>query len=222
MPYVSTALGSSDVRLVELAGAYRAIASGILAVPHILDRVTDASGEVLFAAAGATGKVDSRGLREIQEGLRGVVRIPGGTARALDGGSFPIPVMGKTGTTNDFRDALFVGSTYGPGGVTVAVRIGFDDGRSLGAGETGGRTALPIFRDIMLRAYTEDLLGPVPQFPEEIERGIDRFLGLLPQGVDPGPSAVLVARLLRASPNRSTPIGRLLKPDPTTKIRSAT
>jgi len=41
------------------------------------------------------------------------------------------------GTTNDFRDAFFVGSTYGPAGITIAVRIGFDDNRSLGAGETG-------------------------------------------------------------------------------------
>jgi membrane carboxypeptidase/penicillin-binding protein len=46
--------------------------------------------------------------------------------------------MGKTGTTSDFRDALFVGSTYGPGGITVAVRIGFDDNRALGKKETGG------------------------------------------------------------------------------------
>ena len=55
-----------------------------------------------------------------------------GTAHALDSRGFPIAVMGKTGTTNDFRDALFVGSTYGVDGITVAVRIGFDDNRSLG------------------------------------------------------------------------------------------
>ena len=60
---------------------------------------------------------------------------------------FPIAVMGKTGTTNEFRDALFVGSSYGPAGITIAVRIGFDDNRSLGAGETGGRVALPVFKE---------------------------------------------------------------------------
>ena len=43
--------------------------------------------------------------------------------------------MGKTGTTNEFRDALFVGSTYGVDGITVAIRIGFDDNRSLGGNE---------------------------------------------------------------------------------------
>jgi penicillin-binding protein 1A len=83
--------------------------------------------------------------------------------------------MGKTGTTSDFRDALFVGSTYGPQGITVALRIGFDDNRELGANETGGRTALPIFREII---YKDGLVGPAPPFPREIEQGIDEYLAL--------------------------------------------
>src|SRR6185295_9692638 len=103
-------------------------------------------------------------LSLVQEGLRGVVRLPGGTAHALDSRGFPIAVMGKTGTTNEFRDALFVGSTYGPDGITVAVRIGFDDNRSLGGLETGGRAALPVFREVMLNMYQSKLVGPVPAF----------------------------------------------------------
>jgi hypothetical protein len=55
-------------------------------------------------------------MKSSQEGLRGVVRLPDGTAYCLDGGDFSIPVMRKTGTTSDFRDALFVGSTYSPRG----------------------------------------------------------------------------------------------------------
>jgi penicillin-binding protein 1A len=125
-----------------------------------------------------TTGLSSASLIQIQEGLRGVVRLPTGTAHSLSGRSFPIPVMGKTGTTNDLRDALFVGSTYGPRGVTVAVRIGFDDNSELGANETGGRAALPIFREIMLRIYQADLVGPAPRFPREIEDGIDQYLSL--------------------------------------------
>ena len=136
-PYITTALGASEVRLRELAGAYRAMASGILAEPYIIDRVIDASGSVLYEASRVALPVDSSYLSLIREGLRGVVRLPEGTAHALDGRDFPIPVMGKTGTTSDFRDALFVGSTYGPQGITVAVWIGFDDNRTLGAKETG-------------------------------------------------------------------------------------
>jgi membrane carboxypeptidase/penicillin-binding protein len=106
-----------------------------------------------------------------------VVRVPSGTAHALDSRGFPIAVMGKTGTTNEFRDALFVGSTYGPEGITVAVRIGFDDNRSLGPGETGGRVALPVFKEVLLRAYGQKLLGPAPRFPAEMEQHINVFLG---------------------------------------------
>ena len=170
-PYVTTALGASEVRLLELAGAYRAMASGILAEPHVIDRVTDASGGVLYEAPPAGAAIGSAELSLIQEGLRGVVRLPDGTAHSLDGRDFPIPVMGKTGTTSDFRDALFVGSTYGPQGITVAVRIGFDDNRALGEKETGGRAALPIFREIMLRVYQDKLVGPAPRSPARSRKG---------------------------------------------------
>jgi penicillin-binding protein 1A len=180
-PYITTALGASEVRLLELAGAYRAMASGLLAEPYIIDRVTGASGEVLYEAARTALEFSSSHLNLIQEGLRGVVRIPEGTAHSLYGRDFPIPVMGKTGTTSDFRDALFVGSTYGPQGVTVAVRIGFDDNRTLGDRETGGRAALPIFREIMLMTYQQELVGSAPSFPREIEDGIDQYLRRQPQ-----------------------------------------
>jgi penicillin-binding protein 1A len=175
-PYISTALGASEVRLLELADAYRAMASGVHAEPHVIARVTDGGGTLLFEAAGSSGTIPPEGLALVQEGLRGVVRLPGGTAHSLSGRDFPIPVMGKTGTTSGFRDALFVGSTYGPHGITVAVRIGFDDDRTLGRGETGGRTALPIFREIMARVYAAALVGTIPQFPREMESRIDAYL----------------------------------------------
>jgi len=182
--YISAALGASEVRLLELAGAYRAMASGVLAEPHVIASVTDVSGGVvLYEAPRTPPDIGSDGpssaeLSLIQEGLRGVVRLPDGTAHVLDGLDFPIPVMGKTGTTSDFRDALFVGSTYGRQGITVAVRIGFDDNRALGEKETGSRAALPIFREIMLRVYEDQLQVPVPRFPPDIEARIDEYLAM--------------------------------------------
>jgi penicillin-binding protein 1A len=180
-PNVATALGASEVRLLELADAYRAMASGIRAQPHVIDRIVDGSGTVLYEAPRPGPEIHSAELSLIQEGLRGVVRLPNGTAHRLAARSFPISVMGKTGTTSDFRDALFVGSTYGPQGITVAVRIGFDDNRSLGVRETGGRVALPIFREVMLRVYQDQLAGPAPKFPREIENRIDAYLALRAQ-----------------------------------------
>jgi penicillin-binding protein 1A len=113
--------------------------------------------------------------------------------------------MGKTGTTNDFRDALFVGSTYGTAGITVAVRIGFDDNRSLGPGETGGNLALPIFREIMLRTYAAELVGPVPAFPTEIEAAIDGYraqeLEAAPHPQGPSPAFAFGSDPFEASPS---------------------
>lgn len=122
-------------------------------------RVTHSGGALLYRRTESEAWLDTTGLRLIQEGLRGVVRIPGGTGNALNRSDFPIQVMGKTGTTSEFRDALFVGSTYGLDGITIAVRIGFDDARTLGSGETGGCTALPVFREIMARVYANGLAG---------------------------------------------------------------
>jgi membrane peptidoglycan carboxypeptidase len=177
-PIATTALGSSEVNLLELANAYRTIASGTLTQPHVIRKIVLDSGEVIADGGPRSSPLDVDGdaLSLIQEGLRGVVRIPGGTAHALDSGGLPFAVMGKTGTTNEFRDALFVGSTYGPEGITVAVRIGFDDNRSLGAQETGARTALPVFQEIVLSAYGKKLVGPAPRFPAEMEQRIDVYL----------------------------------------------
>jgi penicillin-binding protein 1A len=196
-PYATTALGASEVNLLELANAYRTIASGTLTQPHVIRKIVLDSGEVIADGVRRSSPVDvdADALALIQEGLRGVVRIPGGTAHALDSGGLPFAVMGKTGTTNEFRDALFVGSTYGPEGITVAVRIGFDDNRSLGAKETGGLVALPVFREIVLGAYGKKLVGPAPRFPAEMEERIDVYLkGDLVEttvvtNVPPGPPA---------------------------------
>ena len=194
---LSTALGASEVALLELASAYRAIASEVLAEPYVIARVHDASGGVLYEAPRRVREIGSPDLRLIQEGLRGVIRLPNGTAHALDGRDFPIPVMGKTGTTSDFRDALFVGSTYGRTGITVAVRIGFDDNRGLGDQETGGRAALPIFREIMLRVYRDELVGPVAGISPG-DRGRDRSStsrgGLAPEVGREEPAATRLRR----------------------------
>ena len=177
-PYFTTALGASEVNLLELANAYRTIASGIFAEPYAIRKIVRATGEVATEKEVDRSGVDVNdpALLLIQEGLRSVVRIPSGTAHALDPSVFPIAVMGKTGTTNEFRDALFIGSTYGRYGITVAVRVGFDDNRSLGPNETGGRLALPVFKELLLKVYREKLVGPAPTFPAQMEQNINDYL----------------------------------------------
>src|SRR4029453_13535226 len=171
--------------LLELANAYRTMASGIVAEPYVIRTVTRDTGDIVTAIRRTTRptSIDAAALSLIQEGLRGVVRLPTGTAHALASRGFPIAVMGKTGTTNEFRDAIFVGSTYGPDGITAAVWIGFDDNRSLGANETGGRLALPVFQELMLGVYRDKIVGAAPAFPARMEERITA--ALLP--LDPSP-----------------------------------
>jgi penicillin-binding protein 1A len=192
-PYPTTALGASEVSLLELANAYRTIASGILTQPYIIRKIVRDSGELVADSGHESSpvQVDRAALSLIQEGLRSVVRMPTGTAHALDG--YAIAVMGKTGTTNQFRDALFVGSTYGPDGITIAIRIGFDDNRPLGSGETGGRVALPVFKEVVLRAYGEKLVKPVTRFPAEMEQNIDVFLKNAEMDAVPVPEVVPIS-----------------------------
>jgi membrane peptidoglycan carboxypeptidase len=177
-PSIATILGASEVSLLKLANVYRAIASGLRADPYVVARIVDSEGGVRYEPTPFVEplRVEPQALEQAQEGLRGVVRLPRGTAHALDGAV--VPVMGKTGTTNDFRDALFVGSTYGPEGLTVGVWIGFDDNRSLGPAETGARSALPVFAELLRRVFERDHLAVAAPFPEPIEEGITRYLSL--------------------------------------------
>ena len=207
-PYLSTSIGASEVTLLELANAYRTMATGLRARSHLLVDVRNRDGLLLREWQEGAFALDQTvwPLPLLQEALRGVVRFPGGTAHVLDGAALPVAVMGKTGTTNGFRDALFVGSSYGLGGLTVAVRIGFDDGRSLGARETGALAALPIFREIMGLVYARGLVGPPPQFPPSIEDGIDAYLrGPPPLDIEPGDEPPLDAEADENLPSPRVP-----------------
>ena len=197
--YPTTALGASEINLLELANAYRTMASGIVAEPYVIRAIDARLGRDRQPPPGVgpcRPRLTRAALSLIQEGLRGVVRLPTGTAHALASRGFPIAVMGKTGTTNEFRDAIFVGSTYGPDGITAAVRIGFDDNRSLGSSETGGRLALPVFQELMLGVYRDKIVGAAPAFPASMEERITASLlpPTPPAATDVARSGALVAR----------------------------
>jgi hypothetical protein len=105
-----------------------------------------------------------------------------------------------------------VGSTYGADGITVAVRIGFDDNRSLGPKETGGRVALPVFQELMLKVYRGGIVGPAPAFPAQMEQRITTYLqgdaldlesGLPVRVADRAPSSPATGAPRHASPEES-------------------
>lgn len=146
-PVLSLALGTSVVSLEELTSAYGTIASGGLhAQPYFVERVTDRRGNVLEETA---PKVESRLNPQtvflITNLMKGVVeRGTGYYARRLGR-----PLAGKTGTTQDQRDLIFVG--FSPD-VVCGVWIGYDDFRPLKKGLTASAIAVPLWTDVMREA----------------------------------------------------------------------
>jgi penicillin-binding protein 1B len=143
-PYPSLALGAVDLYPIELARAYCVFAAnGTLPFPLGLRAVFDENGHLIEHRAMQLKRVipPSRAFL-ITSMLQSVVQQ--GTGRSLAGLGIDFPVAGKTGTTNNYRDAWFVG--YTPDLLTL-VWVGYDDGGSLQV--SGARAALPIWAAIM-------------------------------------------------------------------------
>ena len=169
-PVLSMALGAGETTLMRLTTAYAMLVNGGKQVsPTLIDRIQNRYGETIYRyderpCVGCNAiwiGQDTPILPDVRERvlspqtsyqivsmLEGVVKR--GTGRSIR--SVGKPLAGKTGTTNDSRDAWFVG--FAPD-LAVGVYIGFDSPRTLGEGETGGRIAAPVFRDFMSRALRD-------------------------------------------------------------------
>ncbi len=148
-PYLSLALGTSEVTLLELTTAYSVFPSGGQSItPFGVLEITDQGGHVIWRVKPQKKVVMSRQNAAIMtDMLRGVVlEGTGKRARALGR-----PVGGKTGTTDNYRDALFIG--FSPD-IAVGVWVGLDTPQPLGHHETGARAALPIWIDFMQSALS--------------------------------------------------------------------
>jgi penicillin-binding protein 1A len=174
-PDLALGLGSSGVSLLEMTAAYGTMAAGgLYARPHFVRRILDREGRVIDEQIPQVHQATSPQLAYVMTRLlQGVVQ--NGTAKAAR--ILKRPVAGKTGTTDNYHDAWFIG--YSPDIVT-GVWIGFDDmRRSLGRGETGGKAALPIWIDFMQRALGEAEPAPFPA-PDGVRQArIDPDSGLL-------------------------------------------
>ena len=144
---LSIALGSSGMTLYELTSAYSAFANmGTLIKPAAIRSIESRSGEVLFSAVPETTQPITPGTAHIITSLMKSV-IQNGTATKVR--ALKRPVAGKTGTTNNYVDAWFMG--YTPELVT-GVWVGKDKDEPLGRNETGSRVAIPIWLQFMQEA----------------------------------------------------------------------
>ncbi len=152
-PVYSIGLGTSGVSPLEMASAFAAFATGgIRHEPFFIWRVEDAFGRVLEEHI-VSGKklLDPACVYQVIDMMRGVV--DSGTGRIIRQMGFNLPAAGKTGTTNQYKDAWFTGFTPS---LAASVWIGYDRDKGLRdanrAGITGGRGAAPIWADFMLKA----------------------------------------------------------------------
>ncbi|MGA7561515.1 MAG: PBP1A family penicillin-binding protein [Terriglobales bacterium] len=142
--YLPVALGSAEITPLEQTSAFSVFPNdGVRVAPRYITNVTDYEGRILEEDfSDIRDVVSSRTARIMTSMLREVVLH--GTAVAA--AKMPYPLAGKTGTTNDFTDAWFVG--FSPS-LTCGVWIGYDEKKSLGEKETGARAALPIWIQFM-------------------------------------------------------------------------
>jgi penicillin-binding protein 1A len=141
---LSLALGTSEVTLVELTSAYAVFANkGERIEPYGILEVSDRQGRIIYRTKPQKRLVLSRSTSAIVTNmLEGVVNEGTGKRAQVLGKA----VAGKTGTSNDYKDALFIG--FSPR-IIAGVWVGRDRGGSLGERQTGARAALPIWIDFM-------------------------------------------------------------------------
>ncbi len=146
-PYLSLALGTSEINLTELTAAYAVFPNqGIYIHPYCIVDVLDDGNQSIWKPATEKRIAMSRENAAIMSNILEGVILEGTGKKAK---SIHRPVAGKTGTTNNYKDALFIG--FSPT-IATGVWVGCDDFSTLGAKETGARAALPIWIEFMKNA----------------------------------------------------------------------
>ncbi len=148
-PDLSLALGTSEVNLLELTSSYGVFANqGVRVPPVLVLKIEDKNGKVLEEKRQTAEEVLSPETALTMTSMMESV-VENGTAASARALGFTAPAAGKTGTTDDYSDAWFVG--YVPG-IVSGVWVGFDRKQKIGPGMTGAAAALPIWVDVMLAA----------------------------------------------------------------------
>jgi len=158
--YPSMALGAFEVTLLELCSAYSVFANqGLAFTPYLIERITDSDGDVLEQT-----HPDPREVETPQTAFQLLQILKGVTQRgtAASAARLNLNIAGKTGTTNDFTDAWFIGMTPR---YTVGVWVGNDmKTQTIGKGADGARTALPIWIRIIEKMKDGGLIDPKEDF----------------------------------------------------------
>jgi len=174
-PFYSIALGSIDLTLLEITNAFNTIANqGVRLNPYLITKIEDAQGHILeehhpdprLAIRPQTAYILTSMMQSV---------VNEGTATTIRALGFTGPAAGKTGTTDDYTDAWFIGFTPT---LTCGVWIGYDRKKTIFRGATGGVIAAPVWGELMKQIYT-DTISTFPVPPDIITQPICEQSGKL-------------------------------------------
>ncbi len=177
---LSIALGSSSMNLLELTSVYGVLANGgVRNEPYFIRRVEDQSGRIIERTEPVTNRVMPEDTAFLMNNImQGVVEEgTGQSVRALG-----VPTAGKTGTTNEFVDAWFIGYTSG---IVAGVWVGRDTEGTIGKNETGGHAAAPIWLSYMRGVIKSLQIRPFIPLRNIVFVRINKNTGLLARPDDP-------------------------------------
>ncbi len=197
--YLPISIGSGEVTLLEMASVYGVFADGgVVRAPYAIEAVVDSHGKVIFQHTVRPQRLMSRAVAYLMTGaLRGVMQYGTGKSAARMGLDFP--AAGKTGTTEDYRDAYFIGYTRQ---LVCGVWVGFDQPQDIGL--PGADAALPAWVHFMRGSVRQPQLGFGPPPPGITMATIDPTTGGLAT-----PSCPRVATLPFLSGTEPTQLCRL-------------
>ncbi len=174
-PFYSIALGSIDLTLLEMTNAFNTIANqGVRLKPYLITRIEDQQGRIIeehhpepqLAIRPQTAYILTSMMQSV---------VNEGTATTIRALGFTGPAAGKTGTTDDYTDAWFIGFTPT---LTCGIWIGYDQKKTIFRGATGGVIAAPVWGELMKQIYT-DTISTFPVPPDIVTRPICEQSGKL-------------------------------------------
>jgi penicillin-binding protein 1A len=177
-PVPSLGIGSCEATLMEMTSAYTAFPNGgVRPTPYLIERILDKNNQPIYANVPQSHEVLRKEAAWIMSTMLRDVNI-NGTAASIWASGFNHPSGGKTGTTNDYNDAWYIGFTKR---YTMGVWVGSDDHRSMGPGHTGADDAVPAWISVMKYAEKGHKLLAFPRPAGVVDATVCQISGLLAQ-----------------------------------------
>ncbi|MGM0443110.1 MAG: penicillin-binding protein 1A [Fibrobacterota bacterium] len=198
LPYVpALAIGAGGVKNINLTTAFSVFpAGGVKQKPYFIDSIVNSSGRTIYRRTPEVDTVLSPGIAAVMTTMMEKV-VDEGTGVSIRRAGFRRPCAGKTGTTNDYSDAWFVGFTPQ---YSCGVWTGFDQRRSMGRGIAGSKGAIPIWVEVMKAVHGDSPEGEFPKPESVVERRVCSATGMV--ATDYCPEIFKTSLLKRRVPGR--------------------